>query len=177
MPPSELFINSQHYNQIIEHVCMGMPVEVCGLLGGVGTQVKAVFQTPNVHPDPARGYKVDGQAFIDVHKMLDQHGWDLIAIYHSHPPGQRTDPSPTDVRQSYYPDSLYMIIVPDHSGDSIHMRVFAIANKGFETWLLNQFQSIKRKLRLQSQLVSRVEAHLQVFAKHVTEIPVHITGL
>lgn len=155
---------------------MGMPNEVCGLLGGVGTQVKAVFQTPNAHPDPTSGYQVDGQSLINILNILDQNGWDLIAIYHSHPPGQRTDPSPTDVRQSYYPDSLYVIVAPDHDGDSINIRAFAIANKGIETWLLDQFQCMKRKLRLQGPRVSRLEAHLQVFAKQVIEIPVYITG-
>jgi proteasome lid subunit RPN8/RPN11 len=129
MPPLELIMKTQDYNQMVKHVRTGMPDEVCGLLGGVGGQVKAVFPTPNVHPDPARGYSVDGQSLIDVLEILDQNGWDLIAIYHSHPPGERTDPSPTDIRQAYYPESLYVIMVPDHDSDNISVRAFAITNQ------------------------------------------------
>lgn len=132
MPPSKLIITSQHYEQITEQARTGMPYEVCGLLGGVDAQIKAVFQTPNIHPDPARGYMVDGQSLIDTYEVLDQNGWDLIAIYHSHPPGQRTDPSPTDIEQAYYPDALYVIIVPDHDGENISVRAFAITNQVLE---------------------------------------------
>lgn len=124
--PDRLRMTAGHLRLIIEHVRSGMPHEVCGLLGGVGGQVKEVFPVPNVAPDPATGFVMDPQAQIDVLLTLEERGWDLVAIYHSHPPGARTDPSPTDVAQAHYPEALSLLLVPDPSGHEVSVRAFTI---------------------------------------------------
>jgi proteasome lid subunit RPN8/RPN11 len=39
----------------------------------------------------------------------------LLAIFHSHPAGP-AGPSATDVRQAYYPESIYIILSPGGQG-------------------------------------------------------------
>ena len=40
---------------------------------------------------------------------MDDHGWDLGGIYHSHT-RTRAYPSATDVKLAFYPDSVYLIV-------------------------------------------------------------------
>jgi proteasome lid subunit RPN8/RPN11 len=40
---------------------------------------------------------------------LEEHGWKLLAIYHSHPHGPQV-PSSADVAQAYYPEAAYLIV-------------------------------------------------------------------
>lgn len=124
--PDHLLISNQHLAMIIDHVSSEIPHEACGLLGGVGGEVREVFITPNTAPQPATSFTMDPQAQLDVLLTLEERGWDLVAIYHSHPPGQRTDPSPTDVAQASFPDSLHLILTPDAVGKHVSVRAFSI---------------------------------------------------
>jgi proteasome lid subunit RPN8/RPN11 len=125
-PPDHLLISTQHLATIIDHVRSEIPYEACGLLGGVGGEVREVYITPNTAPQPATGFKMDPQAQLNVLLALEERGWNLVAIYHSHPPGQRTDPSPTDVAQASFPDSLHVILTPDAVGEHVSFRAFLI---------------------------------------------------
>jgi proteasome lid subunit RPN8/RPN11 len=40
---------------------------------------------------------------------MDEHGEELVAIYHSHPASQPY-PSPTDRVESHYPDVVYVLV-------------------------------------------------------------------
>jgi proteasome lid subunit RPN8/RPN11 len=40
---------------------------------------------------------------------IDDHGWELGAIYHSHT-RTRAYPSPTDTKLAFYPAALYIIV-------------------------------------------------------------------
>jgi proteasome lid subunit RPN8/RPN11 len=44
-------------------------------------------------------------------EVIENSGNEMIAIYHSHPNGPPV-PSPTDIRESGYPDSYYLIWHP-----------------------------------------------------------------
>ncbi len=125
-----LRLQEEHWAAIREQVREGMPLEVCGLLGGVGRRVLEVFPVENVAPDPAVGYDADPQALFDVLRLLDERGWELVGIYHSHPPGARAEPSPTDIRRAAYPGAVHMIIAPSHDGATLARRGFLILDGG-----------------------------------------------
>ncbi len=126
MPPTSLQVSPHQLEAISSHVRAGFPEEVCGLMGGVGGVVREVFPVPNVAAEPRTSFFMEGQRLYDVLALLEKRGWDLVAIYHSHPPGCRTDPSPSDLGQAYYPDTLHVIIVPDQEGEIASLRAFAI---------------------------------------------------
>jgi proteasome lid subunit RPN8/RPN11 len=111
---------------IIRHVQQEAPYEACGLLGGVGEQVALVFCIPNVAPNLSTGFLMEPQAQLSALLAIEEHGMELVAIYHSHPPGARGDPSPSDVAQAYYPGVAHLIIVPDADGKIANLRAFLI---------------------------------------------------
>lgn len=81
---------------------------------------------PNTAPDPAAAYVMDPAAQLKVMLSLERRGLDLVAIYHSHPPGEMTGPSPLDVAQATYPGVVYLIVVPAPDGRIAAMRGFVL---------------------------------------------------
>ena len=100
MPPSIL-------SAIIEHARTGYPAEVCGIIAGVGGEGQALHRGRNQSPTPHVAFELDAETVARQIEFEDQ-GLTLAAIYHSHPDGPEI-PSTTDVRQAYYPDSIYLI--------------------------------------------------------------------
>ena len=96
------------YEAMIAHARSDFPYEVCGLLAGVGGQVRKHYVIPNA----ARSmtfYQMDAKALLHAMNDMDDHDWDLLAIYHSHTHTEAF-PSPTDVELAYYPEAAYLII-------------------------------------------------------------------
>ena len=58
---------------------------------------------------------------------MEDNGWELLGIFHSHPNGPPV-PSATDVAQAYYPESLYIIFAPDATGE-LRARAFEIEER------------------------------------------------
>mgnify|MGYP005847894877 CR=1 FL=1 len=121
-----LHLRAAHVQRVMQHVCTGLPLEVCGLMGGVGREVREVFPVPNVAKNPRVSYYMDPQEQIRILGLIERRGWELVAIYHSHPPGARTDPSPSDVAQAYWTGVVYVIVVPDTAGEIASLRAFLI---------------------------------------------------
>jgi len=92
---------------IIAHACAGYPEEVCGLVAGVAGRATAIYPGRNISPTPIDSYELDHDTLA---RQIDfeNAGLTLAAIYHSHPRGPN-EPSPTDIRLAFYPDSLYII--------------------------------------------------------------------
>ena len=90
-----------------DHVARLPSVEACGLLGGVGALVKLVIPVTNIITSPIR-FLMDPQEQITAFKTIEDNGWEIIGIYHSHPNGPET-PSVTDVTEAYYPEAAYLI--------------------------------------------------------------------
>jgi proteasome lid subunit RPN8/RPN11 len=107
-------------------VASAVPKEVCGFLGGINGEVTVVIPVPNIATDPDRQFFMDPQAQWEAMENLSQSGWQMLAIYHSHPPGGQTQPSATDVATAYYPEALLLVIVPDWAGEISSLRAFAI---------------------------------------------------
>jgi proteasome lid subunit RPN8/RPN11 len=51
---------------------------------------------------------------VRIFLSLEKLGWDLLAIYHSHPSGP-DHPSSTDLAEAAYPESVYLIWFPQES--------------------------------------------------------------
>jgi proteasome lid subunit RPN8/RPN11 len=121
-----LRLSREQADQIGGQVQAGMPHEVCGLLGGVGREVREVHPVPNAASNPATAYLLDPSTQLAVMLSLERRGLDLVAIYHSHPPGAMTGPSPSDIAQATYPGVVYLIVVPAPGGEEITMRGFLL---------------------------------------------------
>ena len=96
------------YKEILEQGMREFPNECCGLIAAeAGAPVK-VFAMKNADASPAT-YRLDGKEQLRVFDELDEHGWDLWAIYHSHTHSEAY-PSETDVRLAFYPDARYILL-------------------------------------------------------------------
>ncbi|MDH3452479.1 MAG: M67 family metallopeptidase [Gammaproteobacteria bacterium] len=124
-PPRELTISYTHFNAMREHAIAGLPEEACGVLAGLDGRCLAVMPLTNALHSPTR-YAVAPEELLRVFTTLEQNGWELLAIFHSHPYGE-AQPSATDRETAYYPHSAYLILAPLH-GDWV-CRAFLIDGK------------------------------------------------
>jgi proteasome lid subunit RPN8/RPN11 len=96
------------YKEIVEQALREFPNEACGLIAAeAGVPVK-VFPMTNADASPAT-YRLDGTEQLHVFDELDERGWDLWGIYHSHTHSEAY-PSETDRRLAFYPDSRYLVL-------------------------------------------------------------------
>src|ERR1700693_2599902 len=111
------------FKEIVEQGLREFPNECCGVIASaVGVPVK-VFPMTNVDASPVT-YRLDGLGHLHVFDELDERGWDLWAIYHSHTHSE-AQPSETDVRLAFYPEAKYLLLgLADR--DKPVMRAFSI---------------------------------------------------
>ncbi|HKZ71215.1 MAG TPA: M67 family metallopeptidase [Anaerolineales bacterium] len=102
-----LTLTTAQWQLITEHLESGLPNEACGLLAGRDGRAHKVYLITNARHSPVR-YEMEPGELIRAIIDIEERGWDLIGIFHSHPAGPPT-PSPTDVAEAYYPDSAYVI--------------------------------------------------------------------
>lgn len=100
-----LWVSRDQLEQLIGQARADAPLETCGLLAGRDGRVTRVLPVPNILRSPVV-YRMDGQALADAMVACD---FEPLGIYHSHPAGPPV-PSPTDVAESFYPESVYVII-------------------------------------------------------------------
>lgn len=85
--------------------------EACGLVAGrwgsPAYSGELIVPVTNQLHSPAR-YQMDPQEQMDALLNIEKSGMDLVAIYHSHPHGPAI-PSPTDIAEAYYPESIMLI--------------------------------------------------------------------
>ena len=92
----EVRINRALADEMVAHCVAERPNEACGLLGAKDGDVVKVFRMSNASGSPVR-YSLDPQQQFAVYKKLDEEGWDLGGVFHSHTHTEAY-PSPTDVR-------------------------------------------------------------------------------
>lgn len=100
-------INETLLEEMIEHCRRGRPNEACGILGVKDGEVVKVFRMTNASGSPVR-YSLDPKEQFAVYKALDDEGWELGGVFHSHTHTQAY-PSPTDVRMAIE-DVPYLIV-------------------------------------------------------------------
>ena len=71
------------YKEIVEQGLREFPNECCGVIAAAdGVPVK-VFPMTNADASPVT-YRLDGKEQLHVFDEMDEQGWELWAIYHSH---------------------------------------------------------------------------------------------
>ncbi len=91
-----LRLHADLYEQVVEHCLSGRPNEACGLFASDNGRIVKVFPMTNAAGSPVR-YSLDPKEQLAVYRALEEQGWELGGVFHSH---TRTEayPSPTDVR-------------------------------------------------------------------------------
>ena len=97
--------------QMVEHSFL--PNEACGLLAGPDGKVEVFFPMRNAD-ESAMTYRLDAKEQLRVFNQIEEKGWNLQAIFHSHTHTEAY-PSETDQRQAFYPEAHYLLLsMSDH---------------------------------------------------------------
>ena len=120
------------YDEIVAHAREDAPNECCGMIAAHDGEAVAVHRAVNAAASPFR-YELDGMEQYRIQMEIEDAGFELGAIYHSH---TRSDPVPsqTDINLAFYPESLYVIVgVKDDEPD---VRAWRIADGRYDEALL-----------------------------------------
>jgi proteasome lid subunit RPN8/RPN11 len=96
------------YDEILKHARDEVPNECCGIVASSDGAAIRVFRATNAEASPVR-YGLDPQEQYRIMMEIEERGWTLGAIYHSHTRSPAY-PSQTDVNLAFYPDALYLIV-------------------------------------------------------------------
>ncbi len=116
--------------QIVEHALQDPTIECCGVVavqssadGGAKTATR-VYRTENVHASALK-FEIDPMELLHVNSAIDEHGWEIGAIYHSH---VRSEPYPsqTDIGFAAQWPGVEWVIVGLASGAQPKVRSYLI---------------------------------------------------
>lgn len=102
-----LRLSPEHLQQMLQEVSKQYPEEACGLVAGLGWESKQVYSVENSLHSPVRFLMVPEQQ-VRFLLEIEANGWELLAIYHSHPNGPNT-PSATDIAEIAFPEAITVI--------------------------------------------------------------------
>ena len=108
-----LELTRQHWQAMLSHILQNLPEEACGLVTGSllttrpGWRSLAVLPITNMLHSPVR-YELEPHEHLAALERIETQDWELAAIFHSHPTGP-DHPSATDIAESYYPETIYLI--------------------------------------------------------------------
>ncbi len=106
---NELRLTYSQLAQMEAHVQACLPEEACGLLAGSTEVVREVIPIPNQARSPFR-FRMDPKEQLRAFEHIESNGWELLAIFHSHPAGP-AHPSATDIAEAAY-DAVSIIWSP-----------------------------------------------------------------
>lgn len=124
-----LKIDRAHADEIIAHAREDAPNECCGIIAGADGRVARLYRAVNAEASPFR-YNVDPKDLLRIYRDIDDRGWDILAIYHSHT-GSEAYPSPTDVRLAAWPEAYYLIVSLRDEANPV-LRAFRIRDEEVE---------------------------------------------
>jgi proteasome lid subunit RPN8/RPN11 len=112
-----MILTQSQLEQLYEQARRDAPFETCGMIGGREGRALKIYPIKNVAENRVKNYFMDGVDQIRAMQDMDDHAYDILSIYHSHPV-TRAYPSPTDVRDAYdpdlqesrYPGAVYLIM-------------------------------------------------------------------
>jgi [CysO sulfur-carrier protein]-S-L-cysteine hydrolase len=120
-----LDLDRETVDALIAHARSDFPYEVCGLLAGEHGTFRKRYPIDN----SARSmtfYNMEPTQLLRAMRDLEDRGWDLLAIYHSHTHTEAF-PSATDVELAFYPEAVYLIISLQDPDEPV-LRGFDIAD-------------------------------------------------
>ena len=113
------------HDDIIGHARSGFPLEVCGILGGTGSTVSAIYRMTNTDASNEH-FMMEPREQFTVVKELRAKGISMLAVYHSHPESPAR-PSEEDIRLALTP-GVSSLIVSLQDADHPVTRSFRIAD-------------------------------------------------
>lgn len=103
-----LYLPKNHAAEMIAHAREEAPNECCGIMAGTGDRAIKLYRARSSEKSHDR-YSVDPQDLYRIYREIEDRGWELLVIYHSHTHTEAY-PSATDVKLAFWPDSLYVIV-------------------------------------------------------------------
>jgi len=101
-------ISQELFDEMVAHAVQDAPNECCGMIATREGEAVGVHRATNAAASPLR-YEIDGAEQYRIQMEIEDSGFDLGAIYHSH---TRSEPKPsqTDINLAFYPEALYVIV-------------------------------------------------------------------
>ena len=93
---------------LVAHARSDHPYEVCGLLAAQDGVLRRHWEVTNADRSMT-SYVMESRELLRAMREIDDRGWTLAAIYHSHTHTEAF-PSPTDLELAVYPDAVYLIV-------------------------------------------------------------------
>ncbi len=106
-------ITRRQLDQMREHVQNCLPAEACGLAAGSQGIVHEVIPIRNMAESAVR-FRMDPVMQLQAFQRIENQGWELLGIFHSHPAGPPR-PSETDVAEAAY-NVVHIIWSPRDGG-------------------------------------------------------------
>jgi [CysO sulfur-carrier protein]-S-L-cysteine hydrolase len=103
----EVRLSRDLVDEMVAHCEAGRPNEACGMLASENGRVVKVFRMTNAAASPMR-YSLDPREQLAVYNTLEDKGWELGGVFHSHT-HTAAYPSPTDLRLASE-DVPYLIV-------------------------------------------------------------------
>jgi [CysO sulfur-carrier protein]-S-L-cysteine hydrolase len=102
------YLDKQYAEAMISQAVAEAPDECCGMLAGTGVKITQFYRATNAEHSPFR-YSVHPEELIRIYQEIEERGWELLGIYHSHT-STPAYPSAVDIKYAFWSPALYFII-------------------------------------------------------------------
>jgi proteasome lid subunit RPN8/RPN11 len=104
---SGILLTCDHWAHMEADVAARTPEEACGFVVGEGNRSRLVIPVTNILHNASR-FRMDPEEQLKAFLQVEEKGWDILAVYHSHPNGI-SSPSVTDYEELTFPGIIYLI--------------------------------------------------------------------
>lgn len=101
------------------HARAEAPRECCGVLVGVGDEIRESVRATNLEPGTTR-FQIDPRDHIRAIREARTKQLDVVGFYHSHP-RSRAYPSETDMAEGGYADAVHLIVGITEHGEQARL--------------------------------------------------------